>query len=68
LKIALNWQKCPVFPSEGDMDKPGSPIPTVDFNFVSVKGAAYQCGYNIQYLRRMLRAGALKGSRSAKYG
>jgi excisionase family DNA binding protein len=52
---------CPVSRSEVIMDKPGSPIPTVDFNFISVKDAAYQCGYNIQYLRRMLRSGALNG-------
>ena len=43
------------------MDEPGSTIQIVFNDCISVKVAAFHSGYNIQYLRRMLRSGALKG-------
>jgi hypothetical protein len=43
------------------MDDPGSTIPIVFNNCISVKSAANHSGYNIQYLRRKLRSGALSG-------
>ena len=45
------------------MDDSGSPVPFVFNNCISVKDAAKHCGYNIQYLRRMLRSGTLEGSK-----
>jgi excisionase family DNA binding protein len=43
------------------MSEPGSTNPIV-FNYcITVKDAAFHSGYNIQYLRRMLRSGALEG-------
>jgi hypothetical protein len=45
------------------MDDLGSPVPFVFNNCISVKDAANHCGYNIQYLRRMLRSGALEGGK-----
>jgi excisionase family DNA binding protein len=38
-----------------------STFPIVFKNCISVKDAASHSGYNIQYLRRMLRSGALDG-------
>ena len=43
------------------MNEPGSTNPIVFNNCISVKDAASHSGYNIQYLRRMLRSGALSG-------
>ena len=43
------------------MNDPGSEIPTVFNNCISVKGAAFHSGYNVQYLRRLLRDGRLTG-------
>jgi len=43
------------------MDNPGSAIPIVFNNCISVKAAAFQSGYNVQYLRRLLRYGKLTG-------
>jgi hypothetical protein len=43
------------------MDDPGSTIPIVFNNSISVKVAAFHSGYNIQYLRRLLCSGALEG-------
>ena len=43
------------------MNEPGSTNPIVFNNCITVKDAAFHSGYNIQYLRRMLRSGALGG-------
>jgi hypothetical protein len=43
------------------MSEPGSTIPIVFNNCITVKDAAFHSGYNIQYLRRMLHSGALSG-------
>ena len=43
------------------MEEPNLLSPTLVINCISVKDAAYHIGYNIQYLRRMLRSGALRG-------
>jgi excisionase family DNA binding protein len=43
------------------MSEPGSTIPTVFNNCISVKAAAFHSGYNVQYLRRLLRDGRLTG-------
>jgi len=43
------------------MDDSGSPFPFVFNNCISIKVAAYHSGYNIQYLRRLLRDGRLTG-------
>ena len=43
------------------MEEPNLRSPTLVINCISVKDAAYHSGYNIQYLRRMLRSGALEG-------
>ena len=43
------------------MEEPSLLSPTLVINCISVKDAAYHSGYNIQYLRRMLRTGELKG-------
>ena len=43
------------------MNEPGSEIPIVFNNCISVNGAAYHSGYNVQYLRRLLRDGRLTG-------
>lgn len=43
------------------MEEPNLLSPTLVINCISVKDAAYHSGYNIQYLWRMLRSGALKG-------
>ncbi len=43
------------------MSDPGSPIPFVFKNCISVKAAAFHSGYNVQYLRRLLRDGRLSG-------
>ena len=43
------------------MSESGSPFPFVFNNCISVKVAAYHSGYNIQYLRRLLRDGRLTG-------
>ena len=43
------------------MDELGSEIPIVFNNCISVKGAASLSGYNVQYLRRLLRFGKLTG-------
>ena len=43
------------------MDDPGSAIPIVFNNCISVNGAAFHSGYNVQYLRRLLRNGRLIG-------
>ncbi len=40
---------------------PGSEFPIVFNNCISVKGAAFHSGYNVQYLRRLLRDGRLSG-------
>jgi excisionase family DNA binding protein len=41
------------------MNDSGSEIPIVFNNCVSVKAAALHSGYNMQYLRRLLRDGRL---------
>ena len=43
------------------MCEQGSMNPFVFNNCITVKDAAFHSGYNIQYLRRMLRSGALRG-------
>ena len=43
------------------MSEPWSEIPTVFNNCITIKDAASHSGYNIQYLRRMLSSGALRG-------
>ena len=43
------------------MDDPGSAIPIVFNNCISVTAAAIHSGYNVQYLRRLLRDGRLIG-------
>jgi len=43
------------------MHDPGSPFPFVINNCISVKTAAFHSGYNVQYLRRLLRDGRLFG-------
>jgi len=43
------------------MNDPGSEIPIVFNNCTSVKSAALHSGYNVQYLRRLLRDGRLSG-------
>ncbi len=43
------------------MDDPGSTTPIVFNNCISVKAAALHSGYNLQYLRRLLRDGRLTG-------
>ena len=43
------------------MNDPGSAIPIVFNNCISVKGAAFHSGYNVQYLRLLLRDGRLVG-------
>jgi excisionase family DNA binding protein len=43
------------------MYDPGSEIPIVFNNCISVKAAAFHSGYNVQYLRRLLRDGRLSG-------
>ena len=43
------------------MCAPGSTNPFVFNNCITVKDAAFHSGYNIQYFRRMLRSGALRG-------
>ena len=43
------------------MDDSGSPFPFVFNNYISVKAAAFHSGYNVQYLRRLLRNGRLSG-------
>ena len=43
------------------MSEPGSTNPIVFSNCITVKDAACHSGYNIQYLRRMLRCGVLDG-------
>jgi hypothetical protein len=43
------------------MEEPNLLSPSLDINCISVKDAACQSGYNIQYLRRMLRSDALSG-------
>ena len=43
------------------MDDPGSTIPIVFKNCISVKAAAFHSCYNVQYMRRLLRDGRLSG-------
>ena len=43
------------------MHDPGSEIPIVFKNCISVKGAANHSGYNMQHLRRLIRNGKLTG-------
>ena len=43
------------------MGNPGSEIPDVFNNCISVKAASFHSGYNLQYLRRLLRDGRLTG-------
>ena len=43
------------------MNDPGSENPIVFNNCISVNGAAFHSGYNVQYLRRLLRDGRLTG-------
>jgi excisionase family DNA binding protein len=40
---------------------PESEIPIVFKNCISVNSAAFHSGYNVQYLRRLLRDGKLTG-------
>ena len=44
-----------------DLSEPGSTFPIVFNNCISVKGAAFHSGYNMQHLRRLLRDGRLSG-------
>ena len=50
-----------MFWSEVDMSETKSTNPNVFNNCITVKDAAFQSGYNIQYLRRILRSGVLSG-------
>ena len=43
------------------MSEPRSTNPNVLNNCITVKNAAFHSGYNIQFLRRMLRSGMLSG-------
>ena len=43
------------------MSEPGSTNPIVFNNCITVRAAAFQSGYNVQYLRRLLRDGRLPG-------
>jgi hypothetical protein len=43
------------------MDDSGITFPILFNNCISVKDAAFHSGYNIQYLRRLLRSGTLGG-------
>jgi len=43
------------------MSETKSTNPNVLNNCITVKDAAFQSGYNIQYLRRILRSGVLSG-------
>ncbi len=43
------------------MDDSGSTFPFVFNNCISVKAAAFHSGYNVQYLRRLLRDGKFSG-------
>ena len=43
------------------MSDPGSTNQIVFNNFITVKDAASHSGYNVQYLRRLLRDGRLTG-------
>ena len=43
------------------MNNLGSEIPIVFNNCISVNGAAFHSGYNVQYLRRLVRDGRLIG-------
>jgi excisionase family DNA binding protein len=43
------------------MSESESTIPIVFNNCISVNGAAFHSGYNVQYLRRLLRDGRLIG-------
>jgi len=43
------------------MDDSGLVLPTVFNNCISVKAAEFYSGYNVQYLRRLLRDGRLFG-------
>ncbi len=43
------------------MKDSGLEIPIVFNNCISVKGAAFHSGYNVQYLRRLIRNGKLPG-------
>ena len=43
------------------MNDLGSKIPIVFNNCISVNSAAFHSGYNVQYLRRLLRDGRLIG-------
>ena len=43
------------------MDDSGSPFPYVFNNCISVNFAAFHSGYNVQYLRRLIRNGRLSG-------
>lgn len=43
------------------MSEPGSTNPIVFNNCITVKDAAFHSGYNVQYLRRLLRNGRLPG-------
>jgi excisionase family DNA binding protein len=61
LKKGGSWKKCPVSRSEVVLHDSGSPFPFVFNNCISVKVAAYHSGYNVQYLRRLLRDGRLTG-------
>ena len=50
------------------MSEPGSTNPIVFNNCITVKDAAFHRGYNIQYLRIMLRYGALSGFKIDQMG
>ena len=43
------------------MSEPNSTNPIVFNNCISVKTAAFHSGYNVQYLRRLIRNGRLTG-------
>ena len=43
------------------MSEPGSTILFIFNNCINVKVAAFYSGYNVQYLRRLLRNGRLSG-------
>ena len=43
------------------MSESESPFPFVFNNYISVQAAAFHSGYNVQYLRRLLRDGRLSG-------
>jgi excisionase family DNA binding protein len=64
LNSAANWQNCPTIWWEVGMFSFNTQVDSsgiVLYKHISVKAAAEFSGYNIQYLRRLLRTGQLEG-------